>query len=60
MLLNGNILNDAEQKPMNEEYETSQIIFITQWLKENGLNPKLWDTIEKVAQELINESYVEI
>ncbi len=37
---------------MTKEEEIQQIEYYTKWLKENGLNPKLWDLIDSMAASL--------
>ncbi len=38
---------------MTKEEENQQIEYFNKWLKENGLNPKLWDLIDSMAASLI-------
>ncbi len=40
---------------MNKGEEIEQIKFFTQWMKENGLNPKLWDLIDGLEKSLIEK-----
>ncbi len=44
--------SDAGARQMTKEEENQQVEYFNKWLKENGLNPNLWDLIDSMAASL--------
>lgn len=46
---------DAGARQMTKDEQIAQIKFYTQWMKDNGLYPEIWDTIDDLEKSLIEK-----